>query len=127
MTLGLLALEKLSSSDVLFYFGVMCITASLRPQFLFKYGGRDAKQVGALLIMYGHTVLVAPTSDSAYMAQVVACSLALFKTRKYHPDWLVPPLPVNGATEAQWNWVNLLEGTTLTAHAPSDHISSHKG
>ncbi|KAJ5389235.1 uncharacterized protein N7496_000303 [Penicillium cataractarum] len=107
-TLGSLVLEKLSDHEALFYLGALCIMARLAPQFLFKYGGRNGKQVGARLVMYGHTILVAPDLGSAYMARVVACRRALIEMRNYHPDWMVPPLPVNGATQPQWNWVNLL-------------------
>jgi hypothetical protein len=121
-TLGSLALETLSPSDVLFYFGALCITARLAPQFLFKYGGKEGKQVGARLLMYGHTVLVPPNSDSAHMARVVACGRALIKMRKYHPDWLVPPLPVNGATQPTWSWVHMLDGKNLTAHTHCDYV-----
>lgn len=103
-------LEKLSDHDALFYFGALCIMARLAPQFLFKYGGRNGKQVGARLVMYGHTICVAPDSGSAYTARVVACRRALTEMRNYHPDWMVPPLPINGATQCQWNWVNMLDG-----------------
>lgn len=57
------------------------------------------------------------------MAQVVACSRALYKLRKYHPDWQVPPLPLNGSTQVQWNWVELLEGKTSTTYVHFDHIA----
>ncbi|OOQ87536.1 hypothetical protein PEBR_15454 [Penicillium brasilianum] len=119
ITLGSLVLENLSDHDTLFYFGALCIMARLNPQFLFKYGGRNGKQVGARLVMYGHTILVAPDLDSASMVRAVACRQALIELRKYHPDWMVPPLPVNGVTQPQWNWVNLLGGFCEQANWPA--------
>ncbi|KAF3384819.1 hypothetical protein F1880_001960 [Penicillium rolfsii] len=117
-TLGSIALQALCPSDVLFYFGVLCIAGHLSPQFVFKYGGMNGKQIGAQLIMYGHTILVPATSESAYMARVAACRRALYKMRKYHPDWQIPPLPLKGSTEVQWNWVNLLEAFCSEANWP---------
>lgn len=83
----------------------------------------NGKHIGAQLIMYGHTVLVPATSDSVYMARVLACSRALTKLRKYHPDWQIPPLPLNESPQVQWNWAELLEGKTLTTHAHFDDVS----
>ncbi|KAJ5175539.1 uncharacterized protein N7482_001416 [Penicillium canariense] len=118
-SLGSLPVETLPPTHVLFYFGVLSIMARLAPQFVFKKGGKDGQQVGARLLVYGHTILVPPISESVYLARVVACRRALIKIRKYNPQWLVPPLPRNRPTRPEWNWIRLLEAFCVEVGWPA--------
>ena len=85
----------------------------LSPRYQFKYGGPNGRKIGVRLTLYGHTVVVGPIADSAGMAKVMACSQALAKLRKFNPQWITPPLPMDGQTGPEWNWVRLLEGELL--------------
>ena len=82
----------------------------LSPRFEFEYGDPDEQKVGVRLTLYGHTVIVSPSAGNPSNVKVQACSRALSKLRKYHPHWLVPPMPMDGHTGPEWNWVHLLEG-----------------
>lgn len=107
-----MSVEKLSDSDVLFYFTTMCFMAQLSPQYTFKYGGKEGKMVGVRLMMYGHTVLVAADSESAHVARVKACRQALLELQQHNPQWQVPPVPFSGPGEQRWSWPQMLEGET---------------
>ncbi|KAJ6015792.1 hypothetical protein N7540_010383 [Penicillium herquei] len=109
ITLGALDLESLTSNQILFTFGVICIMARLTPRFQFKYGGLGGNKVGVRLTVYGHTVVIQPESYCAHLSRVAACKKALFKLRKFHPQWLTPPLPSDRPTGPEWNWARLLE------------------
>ncbi|KAJ5734151.1 hypothetical protein N7493_002937 [Penicillium malachiteum] len=109
ITLGALDLDSLSANQILFTFGVICIMARLTPRFQFKYGGLGGNKVGVRLTVYGHTVVIQPESECAHLSRVSACKKALFKLRKFHPQWLIPPLPSDRPTGPEWNWARLLE------------------
>ncbi|KAJ5621994.1 hypothetical protein N7528_005226 [Penicillium herquei] len=109
ITLGALDLDSLSANQILFTFGVICIMARLTPRFQFKYGGLGGNKVGVRLTVYGHTVVIQPESECAHLSRVSACKRALFKLRKFHPQWLIPPLPSDRPTGPEWNWARLLE------------------
>ncbi|KAJ5698214.1 hypothetical protein N7462_000219 [Penicillium macrosclerotiorum] len=123
--LGSVHLEDLMPSRVLFYFGVLSVMARLSPRFVFKYGGKDGRKFGVRLLVYGHTILVAPNAKTVYLARVNACRKAMHKMRKYNPQWLVPPLPMDGPTRPAWNWTRLLEefcfevGWSAPSYGPS--------
>lgn len=84
--------------------------AQLRPQFQFKYGGYGGNRVGVKLIMYGQTVVIEPIAENIFAARLAACRKALEKLRKYNPDWLLPPMAVDGRASPGWDWVQLLQG-----------------
>ncbi|KAJ5580164.1 uncharacterized protein N7459_006149 [Penicillium hispanicum] len=107
--LGSITLDSLTANQVLFFFGVLGIMGRLNPRYQFKFGGPGGQKVGVRLTMYGHTIVVSPCADNANVARVAACHRALSKLRKFNPQWLVPPLPMDGLTRPEWNWVRLLE------------------
>ncbi|KAJ5096294.1 hypothetical protein NUU61_005650 [Penicillium alfredii] len=107
-SLGSLVVGQLTASQVLFYFGVLSIMARLNPQYHFKYGGRDGRNIGARLTLYGHTILVQPTAETVLEAKVAACRGALEGLREFNPQWLVAPQPMDRPTSPDWNWVQML-------------------
>lgn len=84
--------------------------ANLGPNFAFQYGGFEGKKIGVRLTMYGHTVVIQPLAGTVNSARVAACLRALEKLRKFNPLWLLPPMPTDGPTTPEWNWVKLLQG-----------------
>lgn len=102
--------DSLSGGQVMFSFGVLCVMAQLSPHFEFKYGSKNGKNIGVKLTIYGHTVLIDPTSPDSYAARIEACRRALKKLKKYNPDWLFPPTPMDGPTSPAWNWIQLVRG-----------------
>lgn len=113
--------DSLSGGQVMFSFGVLCVMAQLSPHFEFKYGsknGKNGKNIGVKLTMYGHTVLINPISPDAYVARIEACRRALKKLKKYNPEWLLPPLPMDGPTSPAWNWIQLVRGKFCFDIAP---------
>lgn len=94
----------------MFSFEVLCVMAQLSPHFDFKYGGQSGKNIGVKLTMYGHTVVIEPTSPDAYAARIAVCRKALEKLKKHNPDWRLPPMPADGPTSSAWNWVQLVRG-----------------
>lgn len=100
----------MAKGQIVFAFGVISIMAMLRPRFQFKYGGPAGSKIGARLTLYGHTILIEPLSATIDEARVMGCRLALEEMKRYNPDWLFPPLPMDGPTGPEWDWSRLLDG-----------------
>lgn len=99
----------MTAGNVLFTFGILGFMANLRPSFIYKYGS-DGKNIGVRLSLYGHTVVVEPSALDAHAVRIIACRRGLAKLRKFNPDWVLPPQPMEGPSGPAWSWVQLLYG-----------------
>ncbi|KAJ5201547.1 uncharacterized protein N7498_006210 [Penicillium cinerascens] len=110
--LGSLDIETMTAGNVLFTFGILGFMANLRPIFTYKYGS-DGKKIGVRLSLYGHTVVVEPSALDAHSMRIIACRRGLAKLRKFNPEWVLPPQPMEGPSGPAWSWVQLLYGESL--------------
>ncbi|KAJ5778614.1 hypothetical protein N7520_001860 [Penicillium odoratum] len=109
-TLGLTDVDNLSDNEILFLFGAFSQMFKLSPRFEFKHGGKRGKKIGLKLTVFGHTVLLPPTSEVADEIRILGCKKILAKLRGYNPQWEVPPQPISGLPSSLgWNWPNMLE------------------
>ncbi|KAJ5312946.1 hypothetical protein PENANT_c018G03111 [Penicillium antarcticum] len=107
--LGSVVVSNLGDSQVLFIFNMFGLIANLQPRFEYKYGGSNGKRIGVKLILWGHTVLIEPVTQSLHDARVNACREALEQLRVFNMLWQIPPQPMDGPTSPSWNWVEVLE------------------
>jgi len=96
------------ADHVLFVFGILSFMANLKPLFTYKYGP-DGK-IGVRLSFYGHTVVNEPVALEAHDVCIRACRRGLAKLRKFNPSWVLPPLPMDGPSGPEWDWVQFLVG-----------------
>ncbi|KAJ5632177.1 hypothetical protein N7490_008516 [Penicillium lividum] len=109
-TLGLTDLENLSDNEILFHFGALSQMFKLSPRFEYKHGGKHGKKIGLKLTVFGHTVLMPPTSEVADEIRILGCRRILAKLRGYYPQWEVPPQPISGRPSSLgWDWPKMLE------------------
>lgn len=99
----------MTAGNVLFTFGILGFMANLRPSFTYKYGS-DGKNIGVRLSFYGHTVVIEPSALDTHAVRIIACRRGLAKLRKFNPNWLLPPQPIEGPSGPAWSWVQLLYG-----------------
>ncbi|KAL1998168.1 hypothetical protein VTN02DRAFT_6738 [Thermoascus thermophilus] len=104
--LGTLDLATLTASQALFYFGVLTTQALLMPRFEFdrESGGRW----GVKLTMYGYTLSKPGLFGSQAGVKVEVCREALEILKTLYPQWVVPDEPRECLTNAEWNWIQLL-------------------
>lgn len=121
LTIGIVAVDLLTSHQVLFIFHVLAIMANLRPQFVFRQGGEGGKKIGVKLTMWGHTVTIDPSTESTHAAKVAACRRALELIQEDNPKWMIPPQPIDGLTTPDWNWIWMLDGTALLPYIPKQY------
>lgn len=109
-SLGSLDLATLTASQTLFYFGVLTTQALLLPRFEFdrETGGRW----GVKLTMYGYTLSKPELFGSQVGVKVEVCREALEILKTQYPQWVVPDEPRECLTNAEWNWIQLLNGKT---------------
>lgn len=98
----------MTAAAVLFVFGILGVMADLRPCFTYTYGPNG--KIGVRLQIYGHTVAIEPVSEDANGVRVIACRRGLEKLRKFHPDWVLPPQPMDGPSGPEWSWIQILQG-----------------
>lgn len=107
-------------NQVLFIFDMFDLMANLRARYEYKYGGKNGKKIGVRLTLWGHTILIAPMTESLHEARVSACREALEQLRGFNMLWQIPPQPMDGPTSPSWNWVEVLEGSRFRSTALSN-------
>lgn len=103
-------MRSLGDNQVLFIFNMLDFMANLQPRYEYKYGGSKGTKIGVKLVLWGHTVVIAPINETLHDARVSACREALEQLREFNTMWQIPPQPMDGPTSPSWNWVEMLEG-----------------
>ncbi|BCR91752.1 uncharacterized protein ACHE_70595A [Aspergillus chevalieri] len=103
-----LNINEITSSQAIFYFGVLAIQSLLLPRFHYSkdHGG---KKWACTLTMYGRTIVRSFLFETQMEARIEVCWEALKGLQSQFPGWLVPYEPEGGSNSPGWNWVELLQ------------------
>ncbi|OJD10741.1 hypothetical protein AJ78_08328 [Emergomyces pasteurianus Ep9510] len=104
---GSLNVDDIDLNVAIFYFGVLSLVSSLRPNFSYERTAQGYWR--AFLTYWGATVSRNGFFEDKFVAKAETCRAALERLKEKYSGWVLPELPGVQVVLGSWIWTSLLQ------------------